>query len=83
MAYELKDGQGSLFRNDKREKDSQPNATGTAMIGGVKYRVSAWTKDGQKGKWQSLSFKPFDEPSYADRRDPKPLRHELDDEVPF
>lgn len=58
MAYELKDGQGSLFRNEKREKDSQPNARGEAMIGGVLYEIASWTKEGRKGKFQSLSFKP-------------------------
>lgn len=57
MAYEKKDMSGTLFKNDRREKDSHPNATGTAIIDGVEYWVSAWTKDGVKGKFQSLSFK--------------------------
>jgi hypothetical protein len=60
MAYEQKDNSGSLFRNDKREKDTHPHATGKAMIGGVMYYVSAWTKEGSKGRFQSLSFKPVD-----------------------
>jgi len=60
MAYEQRDNSGTLFKNDKREKDSHPNAQGKAMIGGVMYYVSAWTKDGAKGKFQSLSFKPVD-----------------------
>lgn len=57
MAYEKRDMSGTLFRNDKREKDSHPHAQGTAIIDGVEYWVSAWTKDGAKGKFQSLSFK--------------------------
>jgi len=57
MGYEKKDMSGTLFRNDKREKDSHPNAQGTAIIEGIEYWVSAWTKDGAKGKFQSLSFK--------------------------
>lgn len=61
MAYEKKDMSGTLFRNDKREKDTHPNATGTAIINGVEYWVSAWTKDGAKGKFQSLAFKPKEE----------------------
>ena len=59
MAYQHRDNSGSLFVNDRREKDTQPNATGSAVIGGVEYWVSAWTKttdDG--GRWQSLAFKP-------------------------
>lgn len=61
MAYEKKDMSGTLFKNDKREKVTHPNATGTAIIGGVEYWISAWTKDGQKGKFQSLAFKPKEE----------------------
>jgi uncharacterized protein (DUF736 family) len=59
MAYEQRDLSGSLFKNDKREKDSHPNLTGTVMIGGVEYWASGWTKERQNGeKWISLSFKP-------------------------
>jgi len=61
MAYVLREGQGSLFKNDNRTSDNQPNARGEAMIGGVLYEVSAWTKEGAKGKFQSLSLKPKQE----------------------
>lgn len=58
MSYEHKENSGSLFRNTKREKESQPNARGEAMIGGVLYEVAAWTKKDKNGNpWQSLSFK--------------------------
>lgn len=57
MAYEKKDMSGTLFRNDKREKDTHPHAQGTAIIDGIEYWISAWTKDGAKGKFQSLAFK--------------------------
>ena len=66
MAYELKENSGSLFKNERREKDSHPNATGTALIGGVEYWVSAWTKEGAKGKFQSLAFK-VKEPKHDER----------------
>lgn len=58
MAYEMKELSGSLFKNTKREKDTHPNATGTALIDGVEYWVSAWTKKDKNGNpWQSLAFK--------------------------
>ena len=58
MAWETKEGTGSLFKNGKREKDSHPNAKGEAKIGGVLYEVAAWTKKDKNGNpWQSLSFK--------------------------
>lgn len=57
MAYEQKPDTGSLFKNDRREKDSQPHAKGSALIGGVEYWVSAWTNEAKSGeKYQSLKF---------------------------
>lgn len=57
MAYQQRDNTGTLFRNERRENDNHPNARGTAIIDGVEYEVSAWTKHGQKGAFQSLAFK--------------------------
>ena len=64
--YEQRDNSGSLFKNERREKETHAHAQGKAMIDGKMYYVSAWTKDGTKGKWQSLSFKPVEEA--GDRR---------------
>jgi hypothetical protein len=90
LAYEHREGQGSLFKNDNRTSDKHPHARGDAMIGGVLYEVAAWTKEGAKGKFQSLAFKPKDERREpAPRDDPRKVanrmdRHEdLEDEVPF
>lgn len=94
MAYEKRDMSGTLFKNDRREKDSHPNATGTAIIDGVEYWVSAWTKDGQKGKFQSLSFKRKDErkqeiqqsygeASVHDKDSYGNLHDDLNDDLPF
>ncbi len=58
MTFEVRELSGSLFKNQKREKDSQPNARGDCRIDGVLYEVSAWTKETKNGdKWQSLSFR--------------------------
>lgn len=88
MAYEQKDMSGTLFKNDRREKDSHPHAKGTALIDGVEYWVSAWTKEGSKGKFQSLSFQRKEQrtqdeskPRYAEPTNNR--RPELDDDLPF
>ena len=58
MAYEPKDNSGSLFKNDKREKETHANARGSARIEGVDYWVDAWTNTANNGdKYQSLKFK--------------------------
>lgn len=81
MAYEIRENSGSLFKNDKKETDQHPNATGKCLIGGVEYWVSAWTKDGQRGKWQSLAFKPVD--GTTPSRSAAPSNDIPIDDVPF
>ena len=89
MAYEQKDMSGSLFKNDRREKDTHPHAKGSALIGGVEYWVSAWTKEARDGsKYQSLSFtrKNADQTGSAARQEPARSQFESDDDlsdVPF
>lgn len=90
MDKQQRDNSGVLFKNDRREKDSQPHATGSATIDGVEYFVSAWTKEGAKGKFQSLAFKPKEakpasqQQSFANRDDPRTQRREeMDDDLPF
>lgn len=58
MTYEQKPDTGSLFKNDRREKETHPHATGSALIDGVEYWVNAWTNEASDGrKYQSLKFK--------------------------
>jgi len=78
--YEQKDNSGALFVNDKREKETQPNAKGSAMIGGVEYWVSAWTNTSSKGtKYQSLKFEPKDGQAQSAPAQPEAFS----DAVPF
>jgi hypothetical protein len=52
---------GALFKNDRKQQDNHPDYTGSINVGGVEYWLSAWLKDGQKGKFFSMSVKPKDE----------------------
>jgi hypothetical protein len=82
MAYEMKELSGSLFKNQKREKDTHPNANGSALIDGVEYWVSAWTKKDKNGDpWQSLAFKRKDE--RPERQESKRRSDEDSDSIPF
>ncbi len=86
MAYEQRDNSGSIFKNEKKTTDNHPNMTGKCLIGGVEYWVSAWTKDGTKGKWQSLAFKPCGESAPAKAKHEEPNSRNgaaFDDEIPF
>ena len=49
---------GILSRNDRKEQPKHPDHKGTCEIDGREYWISAWIKEGQKGKFFSLSFQP-------------------------
>lgn len=87
MAYEMKENTGSLFKNDRREKDTHANARGSALIDGVEYWVDAWTNETNSGdKYQSLKFKRKDQQQPAtgqSRPQPAAFDTDLDDDVPF
>ena len=84
MAYEQKDNSGSMFNNERKEKDTHPDRTGSAMIGGVAYWVNGWIKQDKNGKpWLSLAFKPK-EAAPRPAAKPTPRRDDMDgDMVPF
>lgn len=59
--YEQKDLSGSIFKNNRKEKPTHPDLTGTALIEGKHYWVSAWEKIDKNGNpWFSFSFKEKD-----------------------
>jgi len=80
MAYEIRELSGSLFKNEKKTDEKHPQMQGSCLIEGVEYWVSAWTKEGTKGRWQSLAFKRKDVKPDAK---PAPASIDDDDSVPF
>jgi hypothetical protein len=90
MAYEIRDMTGSLFDNSARkEKDSHPDRSGTAMIDGREYWVNGWLKKDKNGKpWLSLAFKLKGEKQpqpTTSKMQPRSMKDELDDgdSIPF
>ena len=41
---------GALFKNNRKEKDTQPDMTGVLDVEGTDYRVSAWSNESKKGE---------------------------------
>jgi hypothetical protein len=74
---------GVLFKNDRKERDVHPDYNGSINVGGVEYWLSAWIKEGQKGKFMSLSVKPKDAQPIVPRQPAEGSRVDLDDDIPF
>jgi len=52
---------GTIFDNDRKEKDTHPDFTGTLNVEGKDYWISAWKKTSKAGKrFISLAVKPKD-----------------------
>lgn len=83
MAYEQKDNSGSLFKNDKKETDKHPDYTGSVLVKGQQYFISAWLKKSKDGKpYMSLSFKEKDFNRPAEKTHQVYAPQE-DDPIPF
>jgi hypothetical protein len=77
--YEQKPGQGSLFRNTRKETENQADFSGTIKLpDGTECWINGWEKTDRNGNpWYSLSVRPKQEqrsaPAPAPRREaPKP-----------
>ena len=79
MAYEQREGQGSLFKNDQKESEKHPDYRGDCTVGGVKYWLSAWIKEGKNGKFMSIAIKPKEDKQ--GRR--QAGKQEEDGDIPF
>ena len=81
---------GALFSNrDKKTSENFPDYGGSLNVDGKEYFISAWLKDGPKGKFMSLSVKPKEakqerapESSRRSGRDAG-FRGDPDSDVPF
>ncbi len=82
MAFEQRDNSGALFKNDKGDNPARPDYRGDAMIDGTTYEMSAWIKEGKKGKFMSVSFKTKGDDKPRDKLKEPPPAGQYDDEGP-
>lgn len=85
MAYQPKEGSGSLFKNDRKTTDNHPDYTGTIMVNGKEHWLSGWVKEGKKGKFFSVSIGKEKLPvGFKPAGSDELLRNTIeDDDVPF
>lgn len=77
-----KNNSGSLFANDRKEKETHPDLTGSIVVDGVEYWISAWKKTSQGGKkYLSVSVNPKNEKPAKSSRQERDEEEESDDEL--
>jgi hypothetical protein len=77
---------GSLFKNDRKEKETHPDLKGSININGQEFWLSGWSKVTSKGdKMLSLSVTPKEQQTAKPvaKSAPKQVEPEFDDDMPF
>lgn len=78
-----RDNSGALFKNDRKEQPNHPDYRGDITIDGQTYWLSAWIKEGQRGKFMSLSAKPKEEQAPKPAQKTARRRDDSDENIPF
>tara|TARA_Y100000310_G_scaffold159430_1_gene158985 strand:- start:599 stop:826 length:228 start_codon:yes stop_codon:yes gene_type:complete len=47
--FENKENYGALFKNENKNKDNQPDYTGTVNVEGADYKIAGWIKESKAG----------------------------------
>lgn len=87
MAYEMHEGQGALFRNQRKKKEAQPDYTGQCMIDGEEYWIAGWKRESKGGMtYLSLAFEAKEEEDEPGSKSSKKKSADADteeDDIPF
>lgn len=76
---------GVLFKNDRKESDKHPDYKGSININGEEFWLSSWIKEGQKGKFMSLSVQPKEQQAkqQAKPQQRQQAMRDMDDDIPW
>jgi hypothetical protein len=59
VKYEMKEGEGSFFKNDKKSKETDADYNGSARLNGTDYTINGWKKQAKSGvSYLQLSLRP-------------------------
>ena len=77
------ENRGVLFKNDKDGNAARPDYKGSINVNGTDLWLSAWIKEGQKGKFMSLSVQPKEQQSAPQKPAAQPAPLDEMDDAPF
>lgn len=76
-------GSFALFTNEHRKTEKHPKWTGPITINGEKYRLSAWVKENEKGKYIQGSVTPDIKKDEPAKTPVSKSLDDLDDDIPW
>lgn len=76
-------GSFALFNNEHRKTEKHPRWVGPITINGEKYRLSAWMKENEKGKYIQGSITPEYKKEDAEKPRENTGFDDLEDDIPF
>lgn len=87
MTYQHKNNSGSLFPNDRKDNEKQPDYKGSAIIDGKEFWLSAWERQGGRGVYFSVSISPKEaaqpRSQYQPKQEAAPQKDSFEDDIPF
>ncbi len=90
MAFAERDNSAIIFPNFGKKQPKHPDFRGTGIIGGKKYDLSVWEKQGSRSKFFSIAFsEPRDQQPAPANEQPRAngpttaAPAEKDDDIPF
>jgi hypothetical protein len=85
--FVMQNFRGTLFKNDRKEKETHPDYTGSAVVDDIDYWMSGWIKENRDGsKRLSISFTAKDkglQPRSEANKRANGIKTEFDDDIPF
>ena len=85
MSFEHKPDTGSIFRNDDKVKDSQPDYKGSGKFFGRECWIAAWINESNGKKYMSIKVEEKEDKQLPTGQPEPPVNHgpDPDDELPF
>ncbi len=80
----MKNNSGSLFKNDKKQTEKQPDYNGTIKVDGKEYKLAAWIKESKSGmKYFSISAQEVNVVPSDNTSSPNQFGAKVDTGLPF
>ena len=80
----MKNNSGSLFKNDKKQTEKQPDYNGTIKVDGKEYKLAAWIKESKSGmKYFSISAQEVNLVPSDNTSSPNQFGAKVDTGLPF